>query len=150
MYKSILLSVLVIATCAALLVSCGSDKGHEQAAQEEAAECGWQDYDSSLDSSSAQQGVESGVGTLDGYDAGYKMGYDMGYAATLSGDDYDPYLPVGPNVCSYTHEFRSGYAAGYSAGYEKAQQATAQGIYAPDDDYDDYYYYEESVEYYDE
>lgn len=81
-----------------------------------------------------------------GYDNGYKFGYDMGFIAAQNNDEYNPYLPVGPNVCNYSQEYRRAYAMGYSDGYTKGEQSS-QVIYSDDED-EVYYEFEEDDEYY--
>lgn len=98
--------------------------------------------------SSANKSITNTQSSSSGdYNNGKSFGYNMGYIAGQESAEYNPYLPVGPNVRTYSIEFRQGYAAGYSEGYEKGQQTTHQGIYSDDNYSDDgggvYYYYED-------
>lgn len=70
----------------------------------------------------------------------------MGFIAGQNNDEYNPYLPVGPNVSSFSQEYRRGYAMGYSDGYTKGEQSS-QVIYSDEDD-NLYYEFEDDDEYY--
>lgn len=78
------------------------------------------------------------------YDKGYKFGHSMGYFDGKDNSDYSPYLPVGPNVSSFSFDYRQGYAAGYSAGYEEGQEkADLNSCVIVYDDDDDFYFYDD-------
>ncbi|MBD5214984.1 MAG: hypothetical protein HDS78_00415 [Bacteroidales bacterium] len=63
------------------------------------------------------------------YKNGYNSGRNMGYIAGQNNSEYNPYLPVGPNVRTHSYDYRCGYAAGYVAGYEDGQQSSYLGIH---------------------
>ncbi len=77
------------------------------------------------------------------YKKGYEFGKYMGYFDGRDGSDYNPYLPVGPNVSAFTWEYRSGYCAGYSDGYAEGEEIANKSTYIivedyEDEDYEDY------------
>ncbi len=75
------------------------------------------------------------------YQLGYNSGFNMGQIAASNYDEYNPYLPVGPNVRTFSLEYRQGYAAGYAAGYDKVEvQRNNAADYEAVEDYEDYDY----------
>lgn len=137
-----------------LCIGCSHNNGSEEAVGEDVnivSATLEPQYNANQSDNSSPSSNSNVVSSYDGRDNGYKNGYDMGYIAGREGYEYNPNLPVGPNVRTYSFEYRQGYASGYSAGYDKGRQANRQGGYADDDSDDiiilesddDFEYYEE-------